>query len=242
MTYDSGVRSVVVSGANRGIGLELCRQYAGDDWVVHACCRDPGGASELRELEERNRSRVLVHSLDVADGASIAGLVSELKGIPVDVLVNNAGVSGPHPSRGEPGQTFGSVDYAAAEEVLRVNTLGPLRLTEALVQNLARARVGKVATISSGMGSIAGTSGDYLAYRASKAAVNMVMASLAADLRPRGIAVCLLSPGWVRTDMGGPEASLTPAESVSGLRRRIEELSLASSGCFLKYDGRQVAW
>jgi len=242
MAYDSGVRCVVVSGANRGIGLELCRQYAVDDWVVHAGCRDPEGAAELRELAEGRPGHVVVHSLDVTDGSSVAGLASHLTGAAVDVLINNAGVFGPHPSRGEPGQSFGSVDYAAAEEVLRVNALGPLRLTEALVENLARAKRGKVATISSGMGSITGTSGDYLAYRASKAAANMVMASLAADLRPRGIAVCLLSPGWVRTDMGGPEASLTPAESVSGLRRRIDELSLSSSGCFLRYDGRQVAW
>jgi NAD(P)-dependent dehydrogenase (short-subunit alcohol dehydrogenase family) len=241
MAYDTRVSSVVVSGANRGIGLELCRQYAAEGWTVHAGCRNPGRAAALREVEKAHGARVIVHSLDVTEPASVARMASALGDAPLDVLVNNAGVFGPSRSGGDAGQSFGSVDYAAFEEVLRVNSLGPLRLSEALAGHLERAG-GKVATISSEMGSIAATSGHYLAYRASKAAVNMAMASLAAELRPRGIAVVLLCPGWVRTDMGGPGAPLAPAQSARGLRERIRELSLSSSGRFLKHDGRRVAW
>jgi NAD(P)-dependent dehydrogenase (short-subunit alcohol dehydrogenase family) len=155
----------------------------------------------------------------------------------IDLLLNNAGIGGPR------GQTIGNIGYKAWARVLDVNTVGPMRVSEAFVDNVARSERKLIVTLTSGMGSLAdNTSGGSIAYRSSKAAVNMVMRSLAIDLAPRGITCVVVNPGWVLTDMGGTHATMTPAESVTRLRRLIETLGPAQSGKFFNHDGREYPW
>jgi NAD(P)-dependent dehydrogenase (short-subunit alcohol dehydrogenase family) len=229
--------STLITGANRGLGLEFARQYLADGWQVYAACRDPNSASELRRLTDASGHKVRILALDVTDLASVKATAAELDGQAIDLLLNNAGVMGAR------GQTIGNIDYEAWAKVLDVNTLGPMRVSEAFVDHVARSERKLIVTLSSGMGSLAdNTSGGSIAYRSSKAAVNMVMRSLAVDLVPRGITCVVVNPGWVRTDMGGPHATLTTAESVTRLRRLIETLGPAQSGKFFNYDGREYAW
>jgi NAD(P)-dependent dehydrogenase (short-subunit alcohol dehydrogenase family) len=229
--------SALITGANRGLGLEFARQYLADGWQVYAACRDPESASELRQLADGSGQKLLIIGLDVTDPLSIKAAATELAGRAIDVLLNNAGVGGVR------GQTIGNIDYKAWAKVLDVNTLGPMRVAEAFVDNVVRSERKLIVTITSGMGSIAdNTSGGAFAYRSSKAAVNMVMRSLAIDLASRGITCVVINPGWVQTDMGGSHATLTPAESVTRLRRLMETLGQAQSGRFFNYDGREYAW
>jgi len=229
--------SALITGANRGLGLEFARQYLADGCQVYAACRDPDSASELSRLAEASDDKLQILALDVTDPASVKAAAAELDGQAIDLLLNNAGVGGAR------GQTIGNIDYEAWAKVLDVNTMGPLRVAEAFVDHVARSERKLTITLTSGMGSLAdNTSGGAFAYRSSKAAVNMVMRSLAIDLAPRGITCVVVNPGWVRTDMGGPHASLTTAESVAMLRRLIERLGPAQSGKFFNYDGREYAW
>ena len=229
--------SVLITGANRGIGLEFARQYLGDGWQVYAACRDPDSASELRRLAQASDHNLRILALDVTNPEPIKAAAAELDGQAIDLLLNNAGVGGTR------GQTIGNIDYKAWAKVLDVNTMGPLRVAEAFVDHVARSERKLIVTLTSGMGSIAdNTSGGAFAYRSSKAAVNMVMRSLAIDLAPRGITWVVVNPGWVRTDMGGSHATLTPAESVKRLRDLIETLGPAQSGKFFNYDGREYPW
>jgi NAD(P)-dependent dehydrogenase (short-subunit alcohol dehydrogenase family) len=229
--------STLITGANRGIGLEFARQYLADGWQVYAACRDPSSASELRRMADGSGGKLHVLPMDVSNLASVRAAAAELKGKPIDLLLNNAGVGGPR------GQTIGNIDYETWANVLNVNTLGPIRVAEAFVDNVAQSERKLIVTITSGMGSITdNASGGAFAYRSSKAAVNMVMRSLAIDLAPRGTTCVVVNPGWVQTDMGGANATLTPAESVTALRRLIETLGPAQSGKFFNYNGREYAW
>jgi NAD(P)-dependent dehydrogenase (short-subunit alcohol dehydrogenase family) len=228
--------STLITGANRGLGLEFARQYLANGWRVYAACRDPGSASELRRLAESDH-KLRIMALDVTDPASVKAAAVELEGQAIDLLINNAGVGGAR------GQTIGNIDYKAWAKIFDVNTMGPMRVSEALVDHVARSDRKLIVTLTSGIGSIAdNTSGGAIAYRSSKAAVNMVMRSLAIDLAPRSITCVVVNPGWVRTDMGGPHATLTPAESVMRLRSLIETLGPAQSGKFFNYNGREYAW
>ena len=229
--------STLITGANRGIGLEFARQYLADGWQVYAACRDPSSASELRRLANPSDKKLQIMALDVADAASIKAAATELERQAIDLLLNNAGVMGPR------GQTIGNIDYDAWAKVLDANTMGPMRVSEAFVDQVARSDRKLIVTLTSGMGSLAdNTSGGSIAYRSSKAAVNMVMRSLAIDLAPRGITCVVVNPGWVQTDMGGPHARISPTESVTKLRRLIDTLRPAQSGEFFNYDGREYPW
>jgi NAD(P)-dependent dehydrogenase (short-subunit alcohol dehydrogenase family) len=208
-----------------------------DGWQVYAACRDPNSASELRRLADASGHKLRILALDVSDPASVKAAAAELDGQAVDLLLNNAGIGGPR------GQTIGNIDYDAWAEVLDVNTMGPMRVSEAFVDHVARSDLKLIVSLTSGMGSLAdNTSGGSIAYRSSKAAVNMVMRSLAIDLAPLGITCVVVNPGWVQTDMGGAQATLTTAESVTALRWLIETLGPAQSGRFFNYDGREYAW
>ena len=229
--------SALITGANRGLGLEFARQYLAEGWQVYAACRDPESASELRRLADGSDHKLHIITLDVTESTSVKAAAAELEGRAIDVLINNAGVGGPR------GKGIGNIDYESWSRVLEVNTLGPMRVAEAFVNNVAQSQRKLIVTITSGMGSIAdNTSGGAFAYRSSKAAVNMVMRSLAIDLAPRGITCVVINPGWVRTDMGGPQAMLTTTDSVKRLRRLIETLGPAQSGRFFNYDGGEYAW
>jgi NAD(P)-dependent dehydrogenase (short-subunit alcohol dehydrogenase family) len=229
--------SVLITGANRGLGLEFARQYSADDWHVYGACRDPNSALELRRLAEANHHKLQVLALDVTDLSSVKAAAADVDGQAIDLLINNAGVGGPR------SQTIGSIDYEAWAKVLDVNAMGPMRVSEAFVDHVARSERKLIITLTSGMGSIADkTSGGSIAYRSSKAAVNMGMRSLAIDLAPRGITCVVVNPGWVQTDMGGPHATMSPAESVTKLRRLIDTLGPAQSGKFFNHDGREYPW
>jgi len=222
--------TALVTGANRGIGLEFVRQYAGAGWHVIATCRKPDTAAELKAVA----GTVEIHRLDVTDAGQIAALAQTLKGRPIDLLINNAGIMGHG--------TIGRIDYAAWEEVLRVNTLAPVRIVEALLPNVAASERRQIVALTSRMGSIAESGGGYYAYRSSKAALNAAMHALAADLKAQRITVALFHPGWVKTDMGGPGALVAPRDSVAGMRAVIERLRPADSGRFFNYDGSEIPW
>lgn len=232
------MQTVLITGANRGIGLELVRQYAAAGWRVLACCRTPAQAVALNELAYRHPATLEVHALDVSDFARIEQLARQLADEAIDVLLNNAGVYPQADRRG-----FGHTDYEEWSRALRINTMAPLRMAECFVDQVARSERRIIATVSSMMGSVADNSsgGSYL-YRSSKAAVNMVNRSLAHDLKERGITAVVLNPGWVKTDMGGPNAMIEVEESVAGLRRVLADIRLADSGRFLNYDGQEIPW
>jgi len=224
--------TVLITGANRGLGLEFARQYLADRWRVIACCRKPAAATTLAMLA----GEIAVHPLDVADPASIEALGRAVGETPIDVLINNAGIYG-----GER-QSFRNVDYAAWSDVFRVNVMGPMRMIERLAENVARSERKLIVCITSQMGSITEAAAGSYAYSSSKAALNYVGRALAQDLVPRKIAVILMHPGWVRTDMGGSGAPLSPQQSVTDMRSVIGRLKLADSGRFLVHDGSEHAW
>jgi NAD(P)-dependent dehydrogenase (short-subunit alcohol dehydrogenase family) len=215
----------LVTGANRGIGLELARQLQARGETVIATTRGP--SPELDALGVR------VETLDVTDADSIAALASRLDGVQLDVLIHNSGVL--HPT------TLGELDIAKMRQMIEVNSFGPLLLTEALLGNLVEGS--KVAIVTSRMGSLSdNTSGGAYGYRMSKAAVNAAGKSLSIDLKPRGIAVGLLHPGWVRTRMTGGNGLVDAPESAAGLLARIDELTLAHTGSFVHMNGEPLPW
>jgi len=229
--------TILITGANRGLGLEFTRQYLSEGYAVIAAARNTGAAHRLRQLERDSKGSLSLVEADVADNASVRRAASNIKTPAIDILINCAGVMG-----GD-GQTIGSIDYHEWMRVLDVNVLGPMRMCEAFLDRVARSDRRLIVTITSGMGSLAdNTSGGYIAYRTSKAAVNMAMRTAAIDVKSRGISCVVLNPGWVKTDMGGPNAKLAPEQSVTAMRRVIAELGPNESGRFYNYDGREYPW
>jgi NAD(P)-dependent dehydrogenase (short-subunit alcohol dehydrogenase family) len=228
--------SALVTGANRGIGLEWCRQYADAGWRVFATCRHPEAAGELHELARR-QPRLSIHRLDVTRAESLAALRAELQDEAIDVLVNNAGIYLEKYIRTD------ELRYDDWLQTLEVNTLGPMRVAEALLEPVAASRRRLIVTMTSHMGSIAEIEapGDYY-YRSSKAALNAAMKGLSIALKERGIGVLLLHPGWVRTRMGGWDAPLSPAESVAGMRRLADKFDMDMSGRFFRYNDTEIPW
>jgi len=228
--------TILITGSNRGIGLELVKQYADDNWRVYACCRSPETAIELNKLAEKYGD-ISIHALDVADSRQINELASELRDIPLDILFNNAGIYGPYDA------VFGNTDEQQWLECFKINTISPMKVTEAFVNNVANSELKIIATMSSKMGSMAdnGSGGSYL-YRSSKAAVNAVMTSAAIDLKPKGIKVGIMHPGWVKTDMGGPNGEITTSQCVQQLKKILSELTLEKSGSFFEIDGSVIPW
>lgn len=217
--------TILVTGASKGIGLQICMQLSarGDD--VIAVCRTP--STELRDLGVR-----IIDGIDVSDAESIGRLKHDIGDQPLDVLINNAGTM--------KSDEFGNLDYGAILEQFQVNALGPLRVTEALVDNLGDGS--KVAIVTSRMGSIGdnGSGGRY-GYRASKTAVNQIGTNLKHELKPRGIAVALLHPGMVATELTGGNG-IPPAKAAQGLIERIDALNLQNSGSFWHADGHELPW
>ena len=233
--------SVLITGANRGLGLEFARQYAEAGWHVLASCRAPAAAKALAALAERSAGRVTLHLLEVARFDQIDALAAQLRGRAIDVMINNAGIGWPpRPPR----DGFGRTDYEEWTAVMRVNVLAPMKLCEALVENVAASQQKVIAMISSRLGSIelAASTGKDHVYRSSKAALNMVTKMLAGYLEDRAIVPVALGPGWVRTDMGGSTAALSPEESVAGMRRVIADLERADAGGFFTYQGDRLPW
>jgi NAD(P)-dependent dehydrogenase (short-subunit alcohol dehydrogenase family) len=222
--------TILVTGAGRGIGLELARQYAADGWRVIGTVRDAQAQARVQALGGEARL------LDVTNRAQLGELKSSLKGEAIDVLFCNAGIVG------RKGMALGTFDYDSWQEVLRVNLLGAAAVIEALADNVIASERKVIALMSSQLGSIGESSGMTLPYATSKAALNMLAKGLAATLASRDVIVVALNPGWVRTDMGGTSAPLAPETSVRGLRQVIARLEARDSGRFLSYDGSSVPW
>lgn len=230
------MKTTLITGANRGIGLEFVRQYAADNWRVFACSRHPEKSGTLNVLAARYPEQITVHTLDVADHIQIEGLALLLTNESIDLLLNNAGIyMATHKDD--------NIDYEAWAHAFLVNTMAPLKMAQVFAAQIARSNQRMIVTISSKMGSIGDNSGgDSYIYRSSKAAVNMVVKSLAIDLKPVGITAVVLHPGWVQTEMGGPNALISTTQSVSGMRHVISQLTLADSGKFFAYDGKTIPW
>lgn len=229
----------VITGANRGIGLGLTSLVLKRGDHAIACMREPEKAEALAAQKDLHGDWLTLLRLDVTDKDSVAA-AAEAVTRPVDVLVNNAGIFGPRGSD-SPGQEALDMDFDAFTEVLAINTLGPLRVSQAFLPQVEAAR-GKIITITSRMGSLAGSNDGAIAYRASKAAVNKVMLGLAEAIRPKGIPVLLVHPGWVQTDMGGKAADITTAQSVAGIVSLADKLDMSMSAQFRNYDGSPIAW
>lgn len=220
------MKTAVITGANRGIGLALTQTYIAQGWQVIAICR-----SSSAELDAAGAQ--VISGVDVTDGAALATLAQQLKGKSIDLLINNAGIF-QH-------EQLGNIDYDSVQQQFLVNAEAPLRVTEALLGNLSRGA--KIAFITSRMGSIAdNTSGGYYGYRMSKAALNAAAMSLARDLKPRGIAVAILHPGYVQTAMVNFGGDISATESAQRLNQRIAELTLENSGTFWHSNGEVLSW
>jgi NAD(P)-dependent dehydrogenase (short-subunit alcohol dehydrogenase family) len=223
----------VVTGANRGIGLEFVKQLTERGEEVDAAARDPDDAADLRALV-RPGVRLRIHPLDVVDDASVHAFAEALPGGPVDVLVNNAGVSGV--KGGEP------IDPEDILRVFDVNAVGTLRVVRALLPRLRAGKTRKIVNLTSLLGSIADASGGRYAYRLSKAALNMATRLLAEDLRGEGFLTVALHPGWVQTRMGGSAAPVPPEQSIRGMLRIVDGLKAEQSGRVFDFQGRELPW
>jgi NAD(P)-dependent dehydrogenase (short-subunit alcohol dehydrogenase family) len=236
--------TVLVTGANRGLGLEFVRQYAADGWVVKAAARDPEKSKELKKFAEQHKN-ISLHALDVASEKSVQELADALDGVAIDVLIHNAGIY----IRG--GQTIGAMDYVGWRDAMETNLFGVFRVTEALLENVLASERKQIAAISSSMASLdivqkapslGAVGGTAYQYRSSKTALNMALVVLAKELAAKSVSVVLVDPGWVKTDMGGPNAQLTPEESINGMRRVLAGNPKELAGKFLGYDGRERPW
>ena len=225
--------TVLITGANRGLGLEFVRQYAIDNYEVIACSRKINKKDDLHKLQVKFKN-ISIYKLDVANFSSIDQFAKSLKS-PIDILINNAGVY--------PDSSIDHINYDTWLEAFKINTLATFKMTKAFLPHLKKSHLKKVASLTSKMGSIDDNSGggEYL-YRSSKTALNMVMKSLSIDLKPYDLALITLHPGWVRTDMGGPNGLIEADESVAGMKHQIDKLSMKTSGQFVAYDGKKIPW
>jgi len=228
--------TILITGSNRGIGLELVHQYAAQGWQVLACCRHPDQATALNRLGEQFPD-ITLHMLDVAQQDQVQQLAAHLHDCTIDILFNNAGIYGPSDA------VFGNTDEARWLECLHTNVIAPMKMMEAFLTPVAASKHKLIATMSSKMGSMAdnGSGGSYI-YRSSKAALNAIMKSAAIDLAPSGVKVAILHPGWVKTDMGGSNAEISVAESVDRMREILDTVTPENSGSFFDIDGSTIPW
>ena len=230
IAYAKEMSTVVITGANRGIGFEYAKQYKAKGFNVIATARNPDKALELKALG------VTVFQLDVTDPQSVKNLSRSLTGQPIDILINNAGYF----NRSD--VTLDKVDFDMFERTLVVNTLGPLRVIQALVKNLQKGDNKTVINISSGLGSISQSSGRWYAYRSSKTALNQINKILSVEYKQQGFIFTVIHPGWVRTDMGGSSATYSTEESVTKMMSLISRLTVRNSGKFYDLEGTTISW
>ncbi|MFI4998818.1 MAG: SDR family oxidoreductase [Reyranellales bacterium] len=224
--------TVLITGAARGLGLDFVKQYAAKGWKIHACARKPDALKAVK-------GDIHHHPLEVTDYAAVQALAAELSGEAIDVLICNAGIGG---DGGQQAQMLGSLDGAVWRHIFEVNTLAPLMMAEAFVEQVARSQQKKLIAITSILGSIANNNGGRYAYRASKTALNMEWSCLSKDMESRGMICVALHPGWVQTDMGGPTATLTIDQSVPSMVKVIEGLKPSDNGRYISYDGNGLPW
>ncbi|QDD13085.1 SDR family oxidoreductase [Candidatus Methylopumilus rimovensis] len=225
--------TVLITGTNRGLGLEFVKQFAIEGYQVIACTRKINKKDELHQLQKKFKT-ISICKLDIANFSSIDQFAKLFKK-PIDILINNAGVY--------PDSSVDHVDYKSWLDAFKINTLAAFKMTKAFLPHLKKGQLKKIASLTSKMGSIDDNSGggEYI-YRSSKTALNMVMKSLSIDLKPYDLSVITLHPGWVRTDMGGPNGLIDVDESVAGMKRQIDKLTIRTSGQFIAYDGKKISW
>ena len=232
--------TVLITGANRGIGLELARLYAEDGNTVIATCRDPSAAEGLSALAAAHD--VEIETLEVTEPASVAALAAKLEGRPIDVLINNAGIMGPPPEQ----QSALTMDFDGWAETFAVNAMAPVRIMQALLGNLRAAAEAsgesKLMTVTSQMGALSLDMPFAYAYCSSKAALNKFMKMAAGELGKDGVLSAVVHPGWVRTDMGGSGADISPEESAEGIKAVVAGMTAANDGAFWKWNGEQHDW
>ncbi len=229
--------TILITGANRGIGFELTQQYAEAGWRVIACCREPDKAQELDGVRSDHGEQVSIHRLDVTNSEPIKALVTSMEDTPIDILLNNAGIYGQRDA------SLGNIDEDKWLETFRVNTIAPIKVMDAFIDVVAASKRKVFASITSKMGSVAdNTSGGSYVYRSSKAALNAAMKSAANDVKGRGISVVVIHPGWVRTDMGGPSGLLSVEQSAKSIRELLGRVSIEDTGKFFNYDGTVIPW
>lgn len=227
--------TVAITGAARGIGLELCRQYAAQGDRVFALARDPSKARDLQALAAGSGGKVTVLACDVDSDASVRAAAAATAGVPIDLLFNVAGILGPESSR-----ELETADWAAWHASFETMVIGPLRVLQAFLPQLGSGA--KCINFSSQLAASTWPYGGYYSYAATKAGLNRMMRSVAIDLKPRGVIIGIIHPGYVQTDMGGPNAEITPAESASGIRKISAAWTLERSGDFLKWNGETHPW
>jgi NAD(P)-dependent dehydrogenase (short-subunit alcohol dehydrogenase family) len=228
--------TILITGANRGIGLEFCKQYLSQNNKIFACCRDLSHAEQLQQLQLDFPRSLAIIALDITSETSIQQLKTVLTKEPIDIVINNAGIFNfadeEQPLNSRRWQTF-----------FQINTVGPYLISQLLMENIELGTQKKIINISSDMGSIGlNKTGGYTPYRASKAALNAITKNLAIEIKDKGITVVAVHPGWVQTDMGGPNGLLSPQASVSAMTTLIAKLTILSSGKFYDYAGKELAW
>lgn len=230
------MKTAVITGASRGIGLEFVTQYLNLGWKVIAGCRSPGSAQQLQSLQQTYGKKLVVVALELSSNESCQSFAAAIGDSPVSLLINNAGFYGPT-------SKLADISDEAWLEVFHINAIAPIKLVDLLLSNLTAAGVAKVVFLSSKMGSIDdNSSGGSYPYRSSKAALNAAMKCLAIELEEFNVWVASLHPGWVKTEMGGPNALIDTTASVSGMRRIIEHLDQQKSGSFIAFDGTLIPW
>ena len=222
--------TVFITGANRGLGEEFVKQFLEDDWDIIATCRNP---NEIQLDIPRNS--IDIFPLDVTDHDSITRLKADLGKRPIDVLINNAGIIGQRDG-------FGTLDYSAWAGAMDTNVFGPMRIAEALIENVVESDLKQMVFITSRMGSITETHPNAYVYRSSKAALNMAVRCMSLELADKGITAILFHPGHVQTDMGGATAPVTPKASIAGMKEQILNFTQKNNGAFLSYDGGSIPW
>lgn len=229
--------NVLITGANRGIGLEMVRYAMQQGWRVFACCRDPHNADNLFNIARLSNGRISVHIADMLELATVQALSYELRHESIDILINNAGIYGSDKN------TFGAVDVDSWLQTFQVNSIAPLKMVEAFSEQLMMGQRKIVACMSSKMGSMADNGyGNSYIYRSSKAALNAVVKSLSIDLKEKGVISVALHPGWVKTEMGGPNAEISTAECVTQIFTNLSTLTINDSGRFIDIDGTDIPW
>ena len=228
------MNTILVTGTNKGVGLEIARLLSNRGDRVIACCRRPLEATALSKLE----GNIDIQEVSVGEDESVSQLASRLEGVAIDTIINNAGTMGPEAKR----QSVLDMDFSGWADTFNINSMGPVRIMQALLPNLKMTESPKVMTVTSQMGALSLDMTSAHAYCSSKAALNKFMRLASIDLKPDGIAVGLVHPGWVRTDMGGPRAHLSPEESAVGCIEVTDTLSLDNTGGFWKWNGETHDW
>ena len=229
--------NILITGANRGIGLEMVKYSMQQRWRVFACCRNPHNADSLFKLAKLSNGKISVHIADMTELSTLQALSYELRNDPMDMLINNAGIYGSDKN------TFGAVDVDSWLQTFQVNSIAPLKMVEAFSEQLLMGNRKLVACMSSKMGSMADNGyGNSYIYRSSKAALNAVVKSLSIDLKERGVITVALHPGWVKTEMGGPDAEISTRECVEQIFSNLSSLTIDDSGRFIDIDGSDIPW